>query len=665
MDSELSRVVDTLPGLLWTALPNGDADYVNRRWCEYTGLTAAGALGRGWLAAIHPADLAALLQGWNVMLASGEAHELEARLRRFDGVFRWFAFRAQPVIDGTGAIVKWCGVNTDIEDRKRAEHELRERASHFRAVADCLPALIAVMSPAGELENVNRQVLDYFALPLDRLRDWSMSDLVHPDDLPAVVASWTQALRAEASYDVEHRMRRADGVYRWFHVRGEPLRDEDGRVTRWYVLQTDIDERKQAEALLAAERQVLEMVADGAPMDGVLATLCHLVEAVVPGCSCSVVLVDPSGARIEHAAAPSIPPDFVAALNGRPVGVDSGPCAMAACLNEQVICDDLSTETRWLADGWPKMAMTFGIHACWSIPFSSSGGKVLGAFALYYARPGMPAAIDRCLIDRFTHLVSIAVERVQDVTQRRHTEQALDRVRSELAHVARVTSLGALAASIAHEVNQPLSGIITNASTGLRLLASDPPNIDSARETVERTLRDGRRAAEVIARLRELFSKKQQRIEAIDLNDAAREVIALASGEVQRNGVTVQTVLSDNLPAVAGDRVQLQQVILNFLLNASEALRSVDDRPRHILVRTEREGDERVRLSVRDSGPGVAPDEVERLFDAFYTTKAGGMGIGLSVSRTIIESHHGEVRVSANDGPGATFAFSLAAAEIR
>jgi C4-dicarboxylate-specific signal transduction histidine kinase len=269
------------------------------------------------------------------------------------------------------------------------------------------------------------------------------------------------------------------------------------------------------------------------------------------------------------------------------------------------------------------------------------------------------------LIDRFTHLVSIAVERVQDVTQRRHTEQALDRVRSELAHVARVTSLGALAASIAHEVNQPLSGIITNASTGLRLLASDPPNIDSARETVERTLRDGRRAAEVIARLRELFSKKQQRIEAIDLNDAAREVIALASGEVQRNGVTVQTVLSDNLPAVAGDRVQLQQVILNFLLNASEALRSVDDRPRHILVRTEREGDERVRLSVRDSGPGVAPDEVERLFDAFYTTKAGGMGIGLSVSRTIIESHHGEVRVSANDGPGATFAFSLAAAEIR
>jgi PAS domain S-box-containing protein len=248
---------------------------------------------------------------------------------------------------------------------------------------------------------------------------------------------------------------------------------------------------------------------------------------------------------------------------------------------------------------------------------------------------------------------------VQDVTERRLSEEALGRLRSELAHVARVATLGALTASIAHEVNQPLSGIITNASTCQRMLAADPPNVEGARETTRRTIRDGNRASEVITRLRALFSKKDSATESLDLNDATREVIALSLSELQRSRIILRTELSDDLPPVTGDRVQLQQVILNLVRNASDAMNAVNDRPRELLIRTERDDADRVRLSVQDTGVGFEPQAADRLFQAFYTTKDDGMGIGLSVSRSIIESHHGQLWATSNGGLGATFSFSI------
>lgn len=248
---------------------------------------------------------------------------------------------------------------------------------------------------------------------------------------------------------------------------------------------------------------------------------------------------------------------------------------------------------------------------------------------------------------------------VQDVTARRMSEEALANARSELARVARVSSLGVLTAAIAHEVNQPLSGIITNAGTCLRMLDADPPNLEGARETARRTIRDGNRAADVVTRLRSMFSRKEFTRESLDLNEAAREVIALALNDLQRNRVVLRTELSDDLPAITGDRIQLQQVILNLLRNASDAMSSVDDRPRQLLIRTAREDGDRVRMSVRDAGVGFEPQRMDKLFDAFYTTKSDGMGIGLSVSRSIIERHHGRLWAESHDGPGATFVFSI------
>ena len=255
---------------------------------------------------------------------------------------------------------------------------------------------------------------------------------------------------------------------------------------------------------------------------------------------------------------------------------------------------------------------------------------------------------------------------VVDLTERKRAGQAAreserqhHEMQMQLAHANRVASIGQLSASIAHEVNQPLSGIITNASTCLRMLAADPPNVEGARETARRTIRDGNRASDVITRLRALFAKKDAATEPVDLNEAAREVIALSLSELQRSRVILRAELADDLPPVTGDRVQLQQVILNLLRNASDAMSGVDDRPRQLVIRTERDEGDRVRLTVQDAGVGFDPQAADRLFEAFYTTKSGGMGIGLSVSRSIIESHQGRLWAAPNDGPGATFSFSI------
>jgi len=253
---------------------------------------------------------------------------------------------------------------------------------------------------------------------------------------------------------------------------------------------------------------------------------------------------------------------------------------------------------------------------------------------------------------------------IQDVTRRRHSEEALRKVRCEVAQLARASCLGALTASIAHEVNQPLAGIMINASMCLDLLDSEPPDLNVAREAAQRIVRDGERASEVIARLQTLFAKRGGVTESVDLNGATREAIALSSGDLHRRRVALREELAEELPLVTGDRVQLQQVILNLLLNAAEAMGPIVDRPRQLLVHTDSEAADQVRLSVRDTGVGFEPHEAQRLFEPFYTTKTGGMGIGLWVSRSIIESHGGRLWAERNAGPGATFTFSVPARGI-
>ena len=441
MENEFSRVVDALPGLVWTALPDGRIDFLNQRWCEYTGLSVKEALvvdeayGRGWQRAIYPEDLPELLERWRSIRASGQQGEMEARLRRFDGEYRWFLFRACPSADASGKVVKWCGMSIDVEDRRRAEEALRAREGRFRLIVDGLPALVTLRTPTGDLEFANRRYLEYFGATLEQLRGWAWGDNFHPDDGAGVLAAWRRSVETGLPCDIECRRRRADGVYRWFHMRGFPLRDTEGRIVLWYLLHTDIDDRKRVDALLVGEKRLLEMVAGGQSMSGILEALCHFVESTASGCYCSVVLVDPSGTHLEYGAAPSLPASFITSIIGRPVNVDSGPCAMASYLNEQVIAADLKSETRWAAYEWCPMALAHGLQACWSTPISSAVGKVLGAFALYYDKPRTPTSLEQSLIEQFTHIASIAVERVQ-------SDAALKRSEVFLAEAQHLSSIG-------------------------------------------------------------------------------------------------------------------------------------------------------------------------------------------------------------------------------
>jgi signal transduction histidine kinase len=238
-------------------------------------------------------------------------------------------------------------------------------------------------------------------------------------------------------------------------------------------------------------------------------------------------------------------------------------------------------------------------------------------------------------------------------------EQALHQAQVELARVTRVVTLGELTASIAHEINQPLAGVVTNGQASLRWLSQDPPRLDQVRAAVERAVRDGNRASDVIRRIRALAKKTDPLKEPLDINDVVQEGILLVRREIQNQGVALRTDFAPALPPVIGDRVQLQQVIINLMMNGVEAMVPVEDRPREILVRSEPHETEHVLVAVRDSGIGIDSTTAGRLFSPFFTTKQGGMGMGLSISRSIIAAHGGRLWVSPNPDHGATFQFTL------
>ena len=241
----------------------------------------------------------------------------------------------------------------------------------------------------------------------------------------------------------------------------------------------------------------------------------------------------------------------------------------------------------------------------------------------------------------------------------RRAQHALHKAQAELAHVTRVTTMGELTASIAHEVNQPLTAIVTNANASLRWLAGPAPNLDEARDAVRGILRDGNRAGDVIARIRALVRKTDTEKARLDINQTVQEVILLVQIEAAHKGVALRTELAADLPPVLGDRVELQQVILNLVVNGIEATTSVADGRRELLIRSRQHGSDQVLVAVQDSGMGLDPKNMERIFDAFYTTKSQGLGMGLAISRSIVENHGGKLWAVPNDGPGATFQFTL------
>src|SRR5215469_10275248 len=264
-ERNLAAIINTIPTTAWTTRPDGYCDFLNQVWLDYAGMTAEQAHGWGWAEAIHPDDREQLVEAWQSSLASGIPVDAEARIRRFDGSYRWFLIRGNPLRDESGNILKWYGTCTDVEDRKRWEQILRARELSWRQIVDNIPGLVATTGAMGEVEFLNQQTLEYFGRTNEELKDWALIDAVHPDDLPRAIELRKKSIETGQIYDVEHRCRRADGVYRWFQVRGLPVRDPENKITAWYLLLTDIDDRKKAEEALQSSERNLSLMIDAIP----------------------------------------------------------------------------------------------------------------------------------------------------------------------------------------------------------------------------------------------------------------------------------------------------------------------------------------------------------------------------------------------------------------
>ena len=489
----LRDVIETIPAYVWSALPDGFVDFVNRRWLEFSGFSLNHAVGWGWADAVHPEDRDRLLEAWRGALASGEALETEARMRSADGPYRWVLIRGVPQRDRSGKIVKWYGKSTDIDDRKRAEETLRETETRFRTYIDhATDAFFVLDFERGTILDVNRRACENLGYTREEIIGKTVFDFDAALDPEFLDQNIRPRIEAGESVTFETRHRRKDGSVFPVELRARAFRI-GGRVFN-LSLALDITERKQAEE--------------------------------------------------EH-------------------------------------------------------------------------------------------------------------KRAEEERER------LRQLEADLAHINRVSMMGELAASVAHEVNQPLTGIVSNGSACLRFLAGDVPDVEEAREALRDIVRDGKRAGEVIARIRALTKRAAPPRERLDLNETVQEVLTLIGDEARKRSVVIRTHFADDLVAVSGDRVQLQQVLLNLVINAMDAMSSVEDRARQLVMTTRNIDSDRVQVTVEDSGTGLDPNLMTRIFDAFYTTKSGGMGMGLSISRSIVQNHGGRLWATANEGPGTSFHFTL------
>lgn len=494
-----------------------------------------------------------------------------------------------------------------------------------------------------------------------RAEGWARTyGLFLPDQVtpfPADELPLARSIRGEEVNDVEMFVRHdktPDGV--WIRVNGRPLRDAAGELSGGVIVCRDITESKREDAFRAGQGRVLEMIGRGAKLADVLASLVTLIEAQSDDMLCSVVELSEDEKHIRHGAAPSLPEIYVQAVNGAPIGPKNGSCGTAMYLGKQVIVTDMLTDPLW--EDYRELALLSGLRACWSTPIFSGAGKVLGSFAMYYRQPQTPTGSEARLTEVATHIAGIAIEHQRAENELRAREEQLRVTQAELAHVARVSTMGELAASIAHEVNQPLGAIVGNADICLRWLDEPEPDLVQLREALEDISNDGHRASQVIARIRSLVKKHVPDKLPLNFNEVVGEVIDLVGHEAQQKQVSLVLEIEDALPEVVADRVQLQQVLINLVMNAVEAMSEIDDRRRELTVKTAR-ADGGVSAAVSDCGVGIDAARLEQIFKPFHTTKSGGMGMGLAISRSIIESHGGKLWAESNEQGGATFKFTL------
>ena len=642
---------------------------VNPQACENLGYSRDELVGMTPME-FDPNASSNLLESINEQLNRGEIVTFESRHRRKDGSEFPVEVRVRPFWHGGRRLN--ISVVRDISDRKRAEEAVRRSERELRELIETIPAMAFAIGRDGSSEFVSRQWIEFSGMSAEKTTGEGWAATLHPDDREEHIAKWRAAHASGQPFENEARHRDAQGNYRWLLVRAVPSRDDKGAIVKWYGALTDITDRKSAEALLAGERRLFEMIATGVPLKEIFNELCLIIQEQRPGTHASALMLTREGHHLTVVAGPTLPKGWSEQMEKLPVGPCAGSCGTAAYRGTLVIASDIATDPLWDVPEHRAAALSHGLRASWSNPVLCSNGKVAGTFCIYYREPRSPTSQDLELIELATHVARVAIERDQQ-------EISLREAQNELAHVSRVAAVGEFAASIAHEVNQPLAGILTNANAALRWLARNSPNLAEAQQAIDRIIRDGNRAGDVISRMRALFKKAPAAKEPVDINLVIQEVLTLTQPELQKNRVSLRTQFAVDLPTAVGDKIQLQQVILNLVVNAIEAMSGVTENQRELHVSSQKiteshseSGQETIEakvasepgstsllISIRDAGPGLDPTELKHVFETFYTTKSHGMGMGLAISRSIIEAHNGRLWVTANPPRGAVFQFTL------
>jgi PAS domain S-box-containing protein len=495
----------------------------------------------------------------------------------------------------------------------QAEAKAARAETEIRRVVDSIPALVWSALPDGAVEYINQRWLTYTGFTLEAARGWGFINAYHPADRTSVryLASVGTGSTASANGPkTEARLRGVDGRYRWFQGCAVASRDEAGNILRWYGTATDIDDRKRAEdALRRSETYLAE------------AQRLSITGSFGWRVASGAIVWSEETYRIfgvDRAIKPTI--DLVL-QRAHPADRELVQYELNRVTEGN---HDFDVEHRLLM---PDGAVKYLHVRSHRVRYESGDEEVVGA--------------------------------VMDVTVAREAQEALYAAQAKLAQVTFLTTLGQISASIAHEVNQPIAAIVNDAGAGLHWLEREIPNLDKARRALERIISAGKRAGEVIHGIRALSNKTNSQRVSLDINEVVNEVVVLLQRELLNRRVSLRTELAPALPVIIADRIQLQQVIINLVMNGIEAMDPVGDRPRKLNIRSLRDGPRQVLVAVEDCGVGISAESPDRLFDPFVTTKSTGMGMGLSICRSIIEAHGGRISVANNAGPGATSQLTL------
>ena len=607
---QFRRLVDNAAAPMFMFGAGGEIEFVNRQMLNYLGRTFEEL--KAWPDAdvIHPADIDGIKKGLDESRAAGGMLVQDLRLRSSDGNFRWFRLRCSPSLDADTRVIGWFASLSDIDDMRCSTQTLREQLHSLELLIDSIPGLVFTTRANGELEWTNRTIQAYFGRSLEELQRWQMTDVVHPEDLPNTIARWQEGAASGQPYDFEERLLRHDGVYRWFHFRASPLKDEAGEIVRWAGLVTDIDDMKQAKEFARLNEQHLRLILDNIP---------GFVYTLKPGGEMEQVnrqILEFFGKPFEELQdwASVTHPDDIEPARRR-------------------LFHAISTGTPWESE--------------------ARGLRADGVYRWFHSR-GLPL---RDIDGRILRWYCVNV----DIDDRKRAEEDVRRIQMRLAKASQLAAVSEFAATIAHEVNQPLAAVIANGHACHRWLTADPPNVERALMSAQRTIRDGTSAADIVSRIRSLFRHAPPAMQVLKINEVIEEVGQLIADDMLTRGVSLRLELQPDLPQVAVDRVQLQQVIANLARNGIEAMDALIERPKELKIATVSNGAEIV-VCVTDIGEGLKdPDSV---FEPFFTTKAQGMGMGLAICRSILDAHGGRLWASRNPSQGATFSFALPVAAI-